>query len=310
MADSDGLPGYLELMWLTLRAVRDLGGTASGDEIQDRVAKLADLSESQANLRRRPSDRIPILTFRLGWARTYLKRIGALDSPSLGQWTLTAFGSTMSLDEMTASAKALQTRRAQRRKLSERRSKPGRRRRRKPARGAATLDIHRRVLTALDGYLVTVPDGEGLARKPLDLTLRPPLYPLCRIFAFAARRDEKGRKVSSYRIQLTVGEAGAHNHFDRSDSYSPVLLGYAQELDVFVLWDAEAQDTASGFRYSKSCYVKLETVLEAASTGLAVERQHLRQPLRIEWIVAARASNLAEALNQRRNLTLRALVGG
>lgn len=171
-----------------------------------------------------------------------------------------------------------------------------------------TEEIHRKILSSLDGRVLSRPSERDLKSKPLDIELRAPLPPRVRFIVFRARRDEKGRKVSAYRIQLTIGSHSGSNHFDRSGGFTPVLLGYVADYDIVILFDAQMQEMGGGYKYSKSCYVSIEGVLDAVATGLAVEDVGLRKPSRTEHVVLCRSSRLADALKRRTSLSIDSLL--
>ena len=90
------VPTYVDLMWPTLQAMRDLGGSAPNDEIDDKVIELLGISEKVQAVpagggRRRDTK----LKLSLRWARTNLKAIGAADNSTKGFWLLTDLGESL-----------------------------------------------------------------------------------------------------------------------------------------------------------------------------------------------------------------------
>ena len=86
------IPSYDRLFQPLLDALHSLGGSASIAEQEDRVAELlalgdAEVSEIQQGNRTK-------FSYRLAWARNYLKRFGILENSSRGIWSLTAKGQT------------------------------------------------------------------------------------------------------------------------------------------------------------------------------------------------------------------------
>ena len=69
------LPRYQDLLWPTVLAMRDLGGSGSIEEIVERVLELGDYNADQQAILHKdgPSTEIE---YRLAWARTYLKGMG------------------------------------------------------------------------------------------------------------------------------------------------------------------------------------------------------------------------------------------
>lgn len=85
------LPQYQHLLWPTVVAMRDLGGSGSIEEIVERVLQQGDYSEAQQAVLHKdgPSTEIE---YRLAWARTYLKGMGLADNSQRGVWSLTDDG--------------------------------------------------------------------------------------------------------------------------------------------------------------------------------------------------------------------------
>lgn len=81
---------YDDLFNPTLKALRNLGDSGSVTEIEDEVIKILNLSDDAVNEIHREST--TKLTYRLAWARNYLKRFGLLENSSRGVWALTEEG--------------------------------------------------------------------------------------------------------------------------------------------------------------------------------------------------------------------------
>lgn len=81
---------YDDLFNPTLQAVRALGGSGSIGEIEEQVSRILQLSEDEINDIHREST--TKLTYRLAWARNYLKRFGLLENSSRGVQALTEKG--------------------------------------------------------------------------------------------------------------------------------------------------------------------------------------------------------------------------
>src|SRR5712671_4990233 len=91
----DKVPKYYELMFPTLKALKALGGSATNEEILDKVSELEKFSE-EVQKAQRAEHRQTILSYRLHWARSYLKRVGAIANNERGVWTLTEKGASLS----------------------------------------------------------------------------------------------------------------------------------------------------------------------------------------------------------------------
>ena len=92
------LPTHRELLWPTLSAIRQLGGSASNDEIPEAVITLVGLDDTQRAVPHKTGSRTEV-EYRLAWARTSLKRVGLLDNSSRGVWTLTPAGQQLLEDD-------------------------------------------------------------------------------------------------------------------------------------------------------------------------------------------------------------------
>jgi restriction system protein len=95
------IPQYHELMWPVLTAVKALGGSATVREIYERVVEDEHFSEDQQPATTKDG-RMSEIEYRLHWARTHLKGIGALENSARGVWKLTDKGATITPDQMKA----------------------------------------------------------------------------------------------------------------------------------------------------------------------------------------------------------------
>ncbi|HEY4428990.1 MAG TPA: restriction endonuclease [Solirubrobacteraceae bacterium] len=118
MSDAVAVPSYSDLLWPTLRAVRDMGDSATIEEIVEKVIQLESFTEAQQAVQHGDGPRTE-LEYRLAWARTYLKGMGALDNSERGVWSTTELGRTMTAAEVesrhaTYKAQLREARRAKR----------------------------------------------------------------------------------------------------------------------------------------------------------------------------------------------------
>jgi restriction system protein len=90
------LPTYDTLMNPTLQAIKLLGGSGTIEEIDNKVADIAGLTDEQQEVLHNPDKGGKTeVEYRLAWTRTYLKIYGALENSSRGVWALTAEGRKM-----------------------------------------------------------------------------------------------------------------------------------------------------------------------------------------------------------------------
>ena len=88
---ADEIPRYGDLMLPVLKAVRDLGGSASAREITDKVVETERFSDEQMSLSY-PTRAKSILVDRLDWARSVCKLAGVLESPQRKLYLLSVLG--------------------------------------------------------------------------------------------------------------------------------------------------------------------------------------------------------------------------
>ena len=84
------VPKYDEFIEPLFIAMRELGGSASIGELEEKVAIIMQLSDGQLSEIHRNNK--TQFSYRLAWARTYLKRFGVITNSSRGVWALTAKG--------------------------------------------------------------------------------------------------------------------------------------------------------------------------------------------------------------------------
>ena len=90
------IPTYDTLMNPTNQAIKLLGGSGTIEEIDNRVADIAGLTDAQQEVLHNPDKGGKTeVEYRLAWTRTYLKIFGALENSSRGVWALTAEGRKM-----------------------------------------------------------------------------------------------------------------------------------------------------------------------------------------------------------------------
>lgn len=96
--DAQLVPSYDRLLFPTIKALKSLGGSGTIEEITNRVIELERYPESVATVMH-VTGSMTALEYRLAWARTYLKRVGALANSDRGVWALTEKGVGFSSDD-------------------------------------------------------------------------------------------------------------------------------------------------------------------------------------------------------------------
>lgn len=98
-------PAFTVFLEPTLRALDELGGSGSNEEIYNRVLAITQLSTNVIN--EMHNFTMTEVEYRLAWARTYLKNFGAIESSKQRVWALTAMGKKM-LKENSIDPKEIQ----------------------------------------------------------------------------------------------------------------------------------------------------------------------------------------------------------
>ncbi len=81
-----------DLLWPTLKALEAKGGSASIQELSEQIASDMKLSDEILDVPHKEDGTQSEFEFRSAWARTALKKIGAVENPSKGVWTITKQG--------------------------------------------------------------------------------------------------------------------------------------------------------------------------------------------------------------------------
>ena len=93
--DSESLPNLPGMMLATVEALKDLGGSATIQELDERVIELEGVTEAEQAFQMKNAENRPRVNYYLAWARTYLKRGNAVANSSRGVWALTESGSAV-----------------------------------------------------------------------------------------------------------------------------------------------------------------------------------------------------------------------
>ena len=97
------VPTFDKLMNPVIQALKDLGGSGTIEEINNKATEIAGLSDEQLEVLHNPEKSSQTkVEYRLAWARTYLKKYGILENSSRGVWALTPKG--RQLDRVNAQA--------------------------------------------------------------------------------------------------------------------------------------------------------------------------------------------------------------
>ena len=93
--DADSLPALPRMMLVTIAALKDLGGSATIQELDEKVVELEGVTEAEQAFTMPGNERQTRVNYYLAWARTYLKRGDALVNSARGVWALTESGAAI-----------------------------------------------------------------------------------------------------------------------------------------------------------------------------------------------------------------------
>jgi excisionase family DNA binding protein len=169
-------------------------------------------------------------------------------------------------------------------------------------------ELQHRLVSALGSSVVKI--HSEMDAKPFEIDLAPPLPHRVRIYIYNATRPPGGRPLGEHKIQLIVPGKGRGERasFDNGDGRIVLLMGYAADEDVFILWDAGLY---SEFAWSRNVQVKAETIIEASAGKLATQERQLRPATgkaTVETVLAVKSRRLAEAIIRRMELTRERLL--
>jgi restriction system protein len=89
------VPTFDELMWPALRALKAMGGSATNEELLSKIIEI-DKIPAEIQATQHSDHRQSKLNYNLAWAKTYLKKVGAIDNSSRGVWSITKEGEALS----------------------------------------------------------------------------------------------------------------------------------------------------------------------------------------------------------------------
>jgi len=96
---SNGIPTFDELIIPTVKAIKELGGSGSIEEINIKVYEIAKIPNKVLEITHGNDTRSEV-DYRLAWSRTYLKKSGILENSGRGIWALK---SNIVVDNLNAS---------------------------------------------------------------------------------------------------------------------------------------------------------------------------------------------------------------
>lgn len=89
--DKMNIPAYNDMMQELFQAVKELGGSGTIQEIDDKTIEILGLSPDILEVMHGDSSKSEV-EYRLAWTRTYMKKVGILENSTRGIWALTTSG--------------------------------------------------------------------------------------------------------------------------------------------------------------------------------------------------------------------------
>jgi restriction system protein len=96
------LPRFVEYLPPLVAALKARGGSATIDELEEDVAARMGLSDDLLAVPMASGTQQSYFSYRLSWARSFLKKAGAAENSERGVWRLTPLGAAMSDEELRA----------------------------------------------------------------------------------------------------------------------------------------------------------------------------------------------------------------
>lgn len=82
------LPSFDELIIPTVKALMELGGSGTIEEINTKVYEIAELTDEVIQIPHGEEGNMNEIDYRLAWSKTYLKKFGLVENSSRGVWAL------------------------------------------------------------------------------------------------------------------------------------------------------------------------------------------------------------------------------
>ena len=127
IVEKEGLPDLPGMMLVTIEALKKIGGSGTIHEIDDKVVEIEGASEEEQSYQMGSYDPRSRISYYLSWARTFLRRGGAIENSARGVWSLTDQGEAITKYDQT---KAIHTavnmeerERARQKRLAEKKTK-------------------------------------------------------------------------------------------------------------------------------------------------------------------------------------------
>lgn len=158
-----------------------------------------------------------------------------------------------------------------------------------------TPALQARFLAPFGGAVLSHSDLRG---KPLELDLAPPHPSPLRVYLFNLVGGVGTVRDWEYKVSLRApGQlVGEYASFSQANGRVAMLVGYRDDLDVFVFWDATLHPQ---FKHGGNVAVHTTTVLEAAAMGRASQHRAAKLMGTTEVVLACQSSTLVETVALR-----------
>jgi restriction system protein len=100
-AQAPAVPTFDRLMSPALQALKDIGGSATNEELLNKIIERERIPPEVQSIQH-TDHRQTRLNYNLAWAKTYLKKVGAIDNSRRGVWSITKIGEAMTTTEIEA----------------------------------------------------------------------------------------------------------------------------------------------------------------------------------------------------------------
>ncbi|MGZ7444260.1 hypothetical protein [Paenibacillus sp. TH7-28] len=148
---------------------------------------------------------------------------------------------------------------------------------------------------------------DDLEYRPFLLELNKPLPLKARVYLFNCGNPPGGRPINEYKLVLNVDQKEKHEtgNFDFSGGFYAMIIGYIQEYDVFVFWDATKH---KNFGRNKNLQVKTDTVIHSLLVPFETQTRNTKNGTEI--VIVARSDYLVDAINERMRIFYYELLEG
>ena len=156
-----------------------------------------------------------------------------------------------------------------------------------------TVELHQAFIRPLGKSVLT---HSAIDVKPFTVDFGMPLPPRVRVYMYSLVIGGANRP-NEYKAVLRVPgqQVGYYGSFDHSGDRLALVVGYRDDLDVFVLWDASLHPK---FKNGGNIQVRDSTVHRAAAVGRSDQMRILSSGAQ-ELVIACNTSRLPTAITDR-----------